>query len=74
MVTEKQLSNIYNLPKEDLRQILDVCIDALGMVDVQDGCNALGIGRARLYQLMNDQNTLKIGIHKFYLINYKQLT
>ena len=69
MVTEKQLDNVYNLPLEDIRLVLDVCIEALGVVDIQDAQKILHINRSRVYQKMNDNNSIRIGKHKYPCIN-----
>lgn len=69
MITEKQLCNIHKLPLEDINLILDECIEALGLCDIQTSCYALGVQRSRIYQLMNKYNTKKIGRHKYLMIN-----
>lgn len=67
--TEKQKNNIANLKADDLKEILDICIEELGVVDVQSAMKILAVNRSRIYQLMKDNNTLKIGKHKFIMIN-----
>ena len=69
MIQEHKLNNICNLEFEEIKQILDTCIDVLGVVDINEAKNALCIGRQRVYQLMNEKNTIKIGNHKFLSIN-----
>jgi hypothetical protein len=69
MITEQQLCNIHKLPLEDISLILDECIEALGVCDIENSCNALGVQRSRIYQLMNSENTKEIGIHKYLMIN-----
>lgn len=69
MIQEKKLSNIYNLNYDEIKQILYTCIDVLGMIDVEEAQQALGVGRQRVYQLMNENTTIKIGTHKFICIN-----
>jgi len=69
MIQEKKLSNIYNLNYDEIKQILYTCIDALGMVDVEEAQQALGVGRQRVYQLMDNDSTVNIGKHKFPCIN-----
>ena len=69
MVTEQQLCNIHKLPLDDVDKILDECIKALGLCDIQTSCEALGVQRSRIYQLMDKKNTKEIGIHKFLMIN-----
>jgi hypothetical protein len=69
MLTEKQKNNIHRLPFEEQLEILDICIDALGIEDIEGAKNALGVSRSRVYQLMDKKNTLKIGKHRFPCIN-----
>ncbi len=69
MITEKQQRNIMKMPMDDVRQLLDICIDRLGVVDVQDAQQILAVGRSRVYQLMNEKTSIKIGRHKFIMIN-----
>lgn len=66
---KEKLNNIYNLQSLEIKEILYTCIDALGAVDINESCNALGVKRARIYQLMNENNTIKIGNHKYLCIN-----
>ena len=68
---KQKLNNIYSLKSDEIREILYTCIDALGVVDIREAQNALGVGRQRVYQLMNENNTIKIGSHKFLCINVK---
>lgn len=70
---KQKLNNIYSLKSAEIREILYTCIDALGVVDIREAQNALGVGRQRVYQLMNDNNTIKIGNHKFLCINAKDV-
>ena len=69
MITQKQLNNLHNLPLYDVSLILDECIEALGLCDIQTACYAMGVQRSRVYQLMTEDNTKQIGIHKFPMIN-----
>lgn len=46
---KEKLNNIYNLQSLEIKEILYTCIDALGAVDINESCNALGIKRARIY-------------------------
>ncbi len=71
MLTELQKNNIAKLNQEDLIEILDICIDELGICDIAEARKALGVGRQRVYQLMNENNTFKLGNHKFLMINKK---
>lgn len=69
MITEKQKDNIYNLSFKDQLEILDICLEALGAVDVQQATKILGLNRSRIYQLMDSCSFVKIGSHKFPCIN-----
>lgn len=69
MISQQRLNNIHQLPLNDVVLILDECIEALGLCDIQQSCKALGVQRSRIYQLMNNINTKQIGIHKFLMIN-----
>jgi hypothetical protein len=71
MLTEVQKSNISKLSVEDLREILYICQEELGIIDIDEAKQALGVSRQRVYQLMNNNNTFKIGKHKFLMINAK---
>lgn len=67
------INNLYdltnNLSKDEIKLLLDICIDELGIVDVKEAMYILNVNRSRIYQIMNDNNTLKIGNHKFLMIN-----
>ena len=69
MITEQQKQNIASLPIDDLIEILYICKEELGIVDVPEAMHALGVSRVRVYQLMNENNTFTIGKHKFLMIN-----
>jgi hypothetical protein len=69
-MTETQKNNIANLSKEDLKELLDICIEELGVIDITEAKLALGVSRQRIYQIMNNKNTLVIGKHKFLMINW----
>jgi predicted XRE-type DNA-binding protein len=69
MITQKQISNLHKLPLSDISLILDECIEALGLCDIKTSCEALGVQRSRIYQLMDENNVKNIGIHKFLMIN-----
>ena len=68
-MTELQKQNVSKMSASDLRELLDICIEELSVVDVNEAMIALKVGRQRVYQLMNDNNTLKIGKHKFLMLN-----
>jgi hypothetical protein len=69
MIVEHKKQNLSKLPFDDLKEILDICLDELGVVDIQQAREVTGLSRPRIYQLMTDQNTIKIGKHKFISIN-----
>lgn len=65
-----KLYNIYNqLSIEERKQLLDICIDDLGVIDTPLVQNLLHINRSRVYQIMKPGNTLAIGKHKFLMLN-----
>jgi len=68
-LTEKQIVNIHAFPSDTVKELLYECIERLGVVDIEEAEIALRVQRSRIYQLMNDDNTLKIGKHKFLMIN-----
>ncbi len=57
------------LPLDDVKAILNECIEALGITDIETTCFALNVQRSRIYQIMNSDNTLQIGKHKYLMIN-----
>jgi len=65
-----KLYNFYNkLSYQERKELLDICIDDLGVVDTPDVMKILNVNRSRIYQIMNDKNTLKIGKHKYLMLN-----
>ena len=65
-----KLYDLYNNLSDDERLLLlDICIDDLGVVDVNDAMYILNVNRSRIYQIMDDNNSLKIGKHKYLMIN-----
>jgi hypothetical protein len=69
MLTQEKLNNIHKLKLDEIFQIFHECEEALGIIDLEDSSKILGIGKRRIYQLMNDSNSIKIGRHKFPCIN-----
>lgn len=69
MLTQEKLNNIHKLPLSEVKQILNECEEALGVTDMETASNVLGIGKRRVYQLMNEGNSISIGSHKFICIN-----
>jgi hypothetical protein len=68
-LTQKQIENIHALPPETVKELLYECIEKLGVVDIEEAETALSVQRSRIYQLMQPNNTLKIGKHKFLMLN-----
>lgn len=69
MITDKQKLNIYKMSTVDKMELLNICIEELGVVDVPTCAKIFDISRGRVYQKMNDKNTLPIGKHKFPMAN-----
>jgi len=69
MISREKLNNIHKLSLEEVKQILYECIEALGLSDINEAKEALGISRGRIYQKMNENNSLQLGIHKLPMIN-----
>lgn len=69
MLSQDKLNNIHKLKQDEILQIFHECEEALGLVDIEDASHILAIRKRRVYQLMNDSNSIKIGRHKFPLIN-----
>jgi len=69
MLSQDKLNNIHKLKHEEILQIFHECEEVLGIVDLEESKKALGIGKRRIYQLMNENNSIKIGRHKFPCIN-----
>ena len=69
MISQEKLNSIHRLELPEVVQILDECIEALGLTDIETARQALGVNRSRVYQLMNDKTSYKIGKHKFLMIN-----
>ena len=73
MLQQEKLNNIHKLKNEEVLQILHECVEALGLVDMETATMALGVSKRRIYQLMNDNNSLVAGKHKLPLINLIKL-
>ena len=69
MLSQDKLNNIHKLKQDEILQIFHECEEALGLVDIEDAAHILAISKRRIYQLMTDKNSIKIGRHKFPLIN-----
>lgn len=72
MLTDKQIENIRNLQKEDLVSILHECAEVLGIVSVDEYCQATGMKRRTVYQLIKEKRikSIKIAGHIYPMINY----
>ena len=68
-IPQEKLNRISTLPLADVEVILYTCIEVLGITDIKTTCEALGVQRSRIYQVMDENNTLHIGKHKFLMIN-----
>ncbi|MFA5300690.1 MAG: hypothetical protein WC389_21080 [Lutibacter sp.] len=69
MITREKLNNLRRLPLEDIFQIFHECVGALAIADMDEAEHALGISKRRIYQLMNDKNSVSLGKHEFPCIN-----
>ena len=63
------INEIYKLSDCDKKKVLDNCIDDLGIVDVQTAMQLLSVNRSRIYQIMNKNNTMNLGKHKYLMLN-----
>ena len=69
MLSQDKLNNIHKLKSEEIIQIFHECEEALGLVDMESASLALGLSKRRLYQLMDEKNSIQIGCHKLPLVN-----
>jgi predicted DNA-binding transcriptional regulator AlpA len=69
MLSQEKLNNIHKLKSEEILQIFHECEEYLGLVDMEESEKILGISKRRVYQLMNQNNSIEIGKHKFPCIN-----
>jgi hypothetical protein len=69
MITEQQINNLHKMSKADIKILMHECAEILCLCDIKEAENILCKKRRRIYQLMNEENTLQIGIHKFICIN-----
>jgi hypothetical protein len=69
MITEQNINNLHKLSKEDVKIIMHECAEILCVCDIKESEQILGKKKRRIYQLMNEENTFHIGIHKFPCIN-----
>jgi DNA invertase Pin-like site-specific DNA recombinase len=71
MLTNKQIHAIENLDYETIIQILDICIERLGIVSADEYIQATGIKRSTLYFKMNEGSIkfIQISKHKLPILN-----
>lgn len=69
MISREKLNNIHKLESHEILQIFHECEEALGLSDMDTASMVLGISKRRIYQLMNNDNSLKVGIHRMSFIN-----
>lgn len=69
MISREKLNKLHSLEQEEILQIFHECAEALGLVDMETATKLLNRSKRRIYQLMNDNNSVKIGSHKFLFIN-----
>lgn len=69
MIAKEKLNNLHKLDLTDIGLIFLECEEALGLVDVETASIILGVSKRRVYQMMNDKNSISIGRHKFPCIN-----
>jgi DNA invertase Pin-like site-specific DNA recombinase len=71
MLTEKQITTLENLDSETIRQILDICIEQLGIVSADEYIQATGIKRSTLYFKMKigEIKYIQISKHKLPILN-----
>ena len=69
-MNKDKIYNFYNnLSIEERKELLGACLDDLGVIDTPSATKLLKVSRSRVYQIMNDFNTLEIGKHKFLMLN-----
>jgi hypothetical protein len=71
-LTKEQERNLFNLDPETQLEIMHVCADALGLVDIPTYEKVMLEKRRTIYDKMNREEIkpFLIGKHKFPLINY----
>ena len=69
MTLEEIKGACYKLSVKDSIELLYTCIDNLDLMSVQDTAQALAITRGRVYQRINDSNSIDLLGHKAILIN-----
>ena len=69
MLSQEKLNSLHKLQQLEVEQILYECIEILGVVDIQEACEALNVQRSRIYQIMNEKNIIIIGKHKYLKLN-----
>jgi len=73
MLSQKQIENIHNLDSKTQIEILHVCAEALGLVDIDEYCLATGMKKRNVYYQMKygKIKSFPVGKHVFPLINAK---
>jgi len=69
MLSREKLNNIHRLELEEIKQIFHECVEALGLVDIETASMLLCVSKRRVYQLMNNNNSITVSRHKLPLIN-----
>jgi hypothetical protein len=69
MLTPEKLNNIHKLNPDEVRQIFLECVEYWGLEDMDTAEKLLGISKRRIYQKMNENNSISIGRHKLPCIN-----
>lgn len=71
MLNDLQKANINRLPAQMCIEIMHECAERLGLVDIKEAEEALGVKRRSVYDQMKSGKILKfeIGRHKFPCIN-----
>lgn len=71
MITETQKQNIRQMSNDDLIELLDICVEELGLISPKEYMAATGMKRStlHLYIKENKIKSYQISEHKFPLIN-----
>jgi hypothetical protein len=69
MIAQEKLNNLHKLKLEEVFQIFHECEEVLGLVDMGDAQNILGISKRRIYQKLTPNNSISVGKHKLPLVN-----
>lgn len=71
MLTENQRANINRLSAQTCIEIMHECAERIGLVDIEEAAEALGIKRRSVYDRMESGKlgVFEIGKHKFPCVN-----